>query len=344
MRRVTLLSGVVAGLVVLALGLSACGGSSAESAGGGQKAQKQVMLVTDFGFNGRHSYFYVALDKGYYRDAGLDVKIERGNGSADAIKQVAAGQADVGFADAATLVLARGNEQVPVKLVAVVYQRPAQAIFGLASSGMAKPQDLAGRSVAAPAGSAVKAMFPLYAKKIGIPANSVKWVIADASAAPGLLATGKVDGTEQYTVGRALLEKAVSGKPLVEFAYKDAGLEYYSNGIVTTEKFIQDDPDTVRAFVGATVRGMTYAFAHPREAGEIFHKHHPEIDASVAQAETQAVQDIAVTPETEAKGLGYMDPNIVRETVEAVKSSFDLKYPVQPNDLYVPGFVPKVGG
>jgi len=141
--------------------------------------------------------------------------------------------------------------------------------------------------------------------------------------------------------------KIVGGAQMFEIPgsrNKDAGLAFYSNGIVTSEKFIQDDPDTVRAFVGATVRGMTYAFAHPREAGEIFHKHHPEIDASVAQAETQAVQDIAVTPETEAKGLGYMDPNIVRETVEAVKSSFDLKYPVQPNDLYVPGFVPKVGG
>jgi ABC-type nitrate/sulfonate/bicarbonate transport system substrate-binding protein len=64
-------------------------------------------LITDFGYNGRHAYFFYALDRGYYRDAGLDVKIVRGQGSVDAIRQVGAGNAMFGFADAGSLVLAR---------------------------------------------------------------------------------------------------------------------------------------------------------------------------------------------------------------------------------------------
>ena len=88
-----------------------------------------VSLITDFGYNGRHAYFFVALDKGYYKAAGLDVKILRGQGSVDAIRQVGAGNATFGFADTGSLVLARANDQIPVKLVASVYARPPQAIF-----------------------------------------------------------------------------------------------------------------------------------------------------------------------------------------------------------------------
>ncbi len=77
------------------------GAALAQSAG----AADSVTLITDFGYNGRHSYFFVALDKGYYKDAGIDVKIVGGKGSVDAIRQVAAGNANFGFADAGSLVL-----------------------------------------------------------------------------------------------------------------------------------------------------------------------------------------------------------------------------------------------
>ena len=70
-------------------------------------------FITDFGYNGRHAYFYVALDKGYYKAEGLDVTILRGQGSADAIKKVASGAAVMGFADAGALVLARSNDAIP---------------------------------------------------------------------------------------------------------------------------------------------------------------------------------------------------------------------------------------
>src|ERR1700704_6060602 len=79
--------------------------ASAEQA----RALDSVSLITDFGYNGRHAYFFVALEKGYYKDAGLEVKILRGQGSVDAIRQVGANNATFGFADAGSLGLAAGN-------------------------------------------------------------------------------------------------------------------------------------------------------------------------------------------------------------------------------------------
>src|SRR5688500_12721757 len=72
-------------------------------------AADKITFVTDFGYNGRHAYYFVALDKGYYTRQNLEVDIVRGQGSADAVKQVAAGTAQLGFADTAAVILGRGN-------------------------------------------------------------------------------------------------------------------------------------------------------------------------------------------------------------------------------------------
>jgi NitT/TauT family transport system substrate-binding protein len=122
-----------------------------------------VTLITDFGYNGRHAYFFYALDRGYYRDAGLEVKIVRGQGSIDAIRQVGAGNAMFGLADASILILARANDRIPVKLVAVVYVKPPQAIFCREDSGLKKPKDLEGNAIADVAGSAARFLLPAFA-------------------------------------------------------------------------------------------------------------------------------------------------------------------------------------
>ena len=106
----------------------------------------EVNFITDFGFNGRHAYYYVALDKGYYKAEGLDVTILRGQGSIDAVKKVATGAAMIGFADAGALVLARSNDNIPVKLLAIVYATPPHAIFALADSGIKGAKDIEGKT------------------------------------------------------------------------------------------------------------------------------------------------------------------------------------------------------
>src|SRR5262245_62000961 len=182
-----------AGLILVAVGNAFAQGA------------EKITFVTDFGFNGRHAYYFVAQEKGYYKSANLDVNIVRGQGSADAVKQVAAGTAQIGFADAASLILGRGNDGVPVKMVAVVYAKPPHAIYVLKESGIKTPKDLEGRSVADTAFSAVPKMFEAYAKAAKIDGSKVKWVVAASDALPGMLSLGRADGIGQFTVGEPLL-------------------------------------------------------------------------------------------------------------------------------------------
>jgi NitT/TauT family transport system substrate-binding protein len=305
---------------------------------GRASAVDNVTLITDFGYNGRHAYFFVAIEKGYYKQADLEVKVVRGQGSVDAIRQVGANNAIVGFADAGSLVLARGNDQIPVKLVAIVYAKPPQAIFCREDSGIRQPKDLEGTSIANPAGGATVDMFPVYARTAGFDASKVKWIVAGSDALPGLLAGNRVPCVGQFTVGEPLLRMQAAPAKLVRLAFADAGVSFYGNGIIATDATIATKPDVLRRFAAATIRGMQDAFANPEEAGRIINKYHPTIDVAVAKGETEAVAELA---QVKGRKLGLIDPTRVEETIAVVNGVFKLKAPVTVNDVYAPGFVAK---
>lgn len=301
-------------------------------------AADNVTFVTDFGFNGRHAYYYVALDKGYYKSAGLDVKIVRGQGSTDAVKQVASGTAQFGFADTSAVIFAKANDGIPVKLVSVIYAKPPHAIYVLKESGITKPKDLEGRKLADTAFSAMPKMFGAYAKAAGIDASKVTWVVAGSDALPGMLSLGRVDGIGQYTVGEPLLKKAAAPKDIVQLAYSDVGLDYYGSGIITMESTLQSDPDMVKRFVAATLHGLKDAMANPKEAGEIMHKYHREVDEGVARDETVKVGQLATVS---GAPLGSIDSSRLQRTIDVVAGAYSLKNAVAPDDIYAAGFVPK---
>ncbi|HEY7243251.1 MAG TPA: ABC transporter substrate-binding protein [Xanthobacteraceae bacterium] len=322
MRRITALVLLLpATLWIGALGLRAA------------DAADKVTFVTDFGFNGRHAYYFVALDKGYYAKHDLDVTIVRGQGSADAVKQVAAGTAQIGFADTAAVILGRGNDQIPTRLVAVVYAKPPHAIYVLKESGIAKPKDLEGRKIADTAFSAVPKLFDAYAKAAKIDGSKVTWLVASSDTLPGMLTTGRADGIGQFVVGEPLLAKTAAPKQVVALAYADVGLDLYGNGIIASDDLIRSNPDLVRRFVAATMEGLKDAIANPQEAGVIMNKHHREVDADIATAETRIVGTLTGQP------LGVLDGARVKKSLDIVSAAYKLKHPVAPEDIYAPGFV-----
>jgi NitT/TauT family transport system substrate-binding protein len=296
----------------------------------------EINFTTDFGFYGRHAYFYVALDKGYYKAEGLDVNILRGQGSIDAVKKVASGAATVGFADAGALVAARANDNIPVKLFAIVYKKPPHALFALADSGIRKPKDLEGKTLADTAFSAIPIIFNQYAALTGIDKSKVKWIAVDGSTMPVMLATGRADAVGQFTVGEPLLASVASPRKVTRLAFKDAGLDYYGNGLVATEQTIRENPGMLRAFARATLKGMRDAFANPAEAGTILNKYQKIISPQDGAAETELVKELAIVPGQE---LGVIDPHGIRRTIEAFGKAYPLKTEVTPNDMFVPGFV-----
>ena len=136
------------------------------------QSQRSITFLLDIGAYGKHALFYPALDKGYFREAGLNVRFEAAKGSADNAVKVAAGTADFGFADTPTSMLARGTGAM-VKQVLMVHYKAMNNVVSLASNAVRTPKDMVGKSFGATAGDAPRVALPALAKRNGFDAS--KW-------------------------------------------------------------------------------------------------------------------------------------------------------------------------
>lgn len=304
---------VAALVVALGLLVSACGGNpDSESGSKGEK----VSYLTSFGTFGREAYAYVALEKGYFREAGLDVTITPGSGTVDVMKLVAGGQADYGIGDFTAFMITSSKEHLPVTAVGMVHQRSLAAIVSLEGYGITKPKDLEDKKIGDQPGSTNQVMFPVYAKAAGIDKEKVNWVASAPPALPALLVSGQVNGIGQFVVGQPTIEKAAKGKKAVVLPYGDLLPDLYGNAILTRQDVVKEKPAQVQKFTAALLKGLADTIADPQAAATILKKYVPETDVTVAAAELMLMRDYVKPP-------SYKGPigAIAREKVSSVKTA-----------------------
>jgi NitT/TauT family transport system substrate-binding protein len=300
-----------------------------------------VNFVLDWLVGGRHAGWFTALQKGYYADEGLDVRISRGYGAANGIQRVASGQADIDFNDIASAILARAKDGVPVKAVAVSYAKHPSAIFTLKKYHIKTPKDLEGKTLIDSAGSTNISLFPILAKATGIDADKVKWVVVAPDAKMQTFKAGKGQGVLFYNMQLPMMEEATADQGGVDMLVFGDYLPLYSNGLLVNDEYLAKNPEVVRRFIKAAMKGWTYAFAHPDEAVELLRRDHPLLDAKVAKAEIGFVEDLMESPEAKKHGLGYMDEEKMRQTRDTTLRLFGVNKEVELKDLYTNEFLPQ---
>ena len=319
-------------VVVVAVALLAASvGSAARNA-----TTVTIDYATSFGNFGRDAYVYVAMEKGYFEQAGFEVRVVAGTGSVDNIKLVAAGRLDYSPVDIGALMVTRANEGLPVRTVAVIHQNTMSAVFTLDESGIATPKALEGRTIADSPASTVRVLFPLYAKKAGIDASRVTWRDAAPPALPALLAAKQVDGIGQFSVGVPLVSRAAGGKKIRTFKYSKVLPGLLGIGVVASDEKIRTSPQEVRAFTRALLRGLRYALDNPGEAGYILRKYQPLADPVVAAQELRIMKFFAQNRLTRqpGNGLGYIDVQKFNATASVIRNGFRLSNPLNAADTW----------
>jgi NitT/TauT family transport system substrate-binding protein len=322
----------IIGLVV-ALTLGAIGDAGAAD---------KVTFGLDWQVLGRHAGYILAHERGFYRDEGLDVEVQRGYGSADAVKRVAAGTVTFSFGDTGSLVIAR-TEGIKAKVVGMVYGKAPYALWIRKDAGVAKPADLEGKTLGGSAGSAVRVLFPAFAKMAGVDANKVKWQTLDAASLYPTLFSKRIDGMVDFAPGWPTVSKraAEAKVDLQQMFYVDYGFTIYSNGVLAREETIKEKPEMVRRFVRATMKGLDAAFKDPAEAAKVLKRRYPELDEETVRGEIEIVRDLAWTDEAKANGLGFMSAEKIKLTRDIITDAYGLKVQVPVEDLYTNAFVGK---
>jgi NitT/TauT family transport system substrate-binding protein len=307
------------------------------------RADDDVNFALNWLISGKNAGYFVAQEKGFYHEAGLNVAISRGNGSGDTIKRVAVGQVLFGLADTASVISAQANDDSPVKLVGLVFGKSSVAILYAEEAGIKTPKDLTGKKLGRSAAGASVNMYPGFLKANGIDRSRIQEVVVNPSSFLPMMLSKQVDAVLDQSSYLGRYQKGAQGTGLTikAFRFADFGLDLYGDGIIVTSETAKTKGGLVRRFMTATLKGNAWAFDHPEDAIAILRKTNPEIDPDVGKAELLDTKELALTDETKQHGLGWIDRAHMERTRDVTTEALSLKRVVPVEEIYTLDFLPQ---
>ncbi|MFC8521501.1 MULTISPECIES: ABC transporter substrate-binding protein [Micrococcaceae] len=284
-----------------ALVLTGCSaGPSSTNAGTGIPVHFQLNNP----WNASTAGFAVAQADGFYKDAGIDAKIEQGTGSGTAAQLVASGQADMGIADAVA-VSQQIEKGAPLVMVATDNQVTNIAIQTLASSGINSPKDLKGKKIGLAEGGAWSFLLPLFLQQNGFSENDVTISTLPFASLPAALLQKNVDaivGGQDTAVALGMQNAQYNN-----FWFKDSGVSPVAHSIFTTQSFAEKNPEAVKKFVAASLKGWNAAIDDQERAVTAVKQLLPDSRDDVVRAELKLLLPLMCA--ADAKFVGRAEPD-----------------------------------
>ncbi|KQH85065.1 hypothetical protein AMR76_16040 [Vibrio furnissii] len=279
-------------------------------------AADKVTFQLDWLPGGDKAPVYVAVQQGFFAEQDLDVTILQGKGSTDAITKVATGTADIGSSDIVALLVAKANDNVPVKAIYSLFSKAPYAFYALDDSAITGIKDVAGKTIVTSPFTSANVFLPLMLKKNGIDDSSVKVLKADPGALNPMLITGQSDIMISWMTDAVKNQQQAeqAGKKLTVLPWYDAGLEFYSSSIIASDRFLANQPDVARRFVAAYAKAVAYTWANPEQSAADVHKMVPEVDTDQAADTIRSIRGLVLNEVSERDGVGVFTPNRLAET------------------------------
>jgi NitT/TauT family transport system substrate-binding protein len=304
--------------------------------------ERDLKFTLDFIPLGRHAPWYVALAKGYYKDEGLNVTIASARGTADSIRNLDSGTADVGFIDIPSLVAA-GADNSSIRMVAVNYQLPPYSVFSInPGANITRPQDMVGKEFSAGNASLIPRIHQAFMKQNGLDPSTLKIVNLDPGSLVAALAARRIQSIGLFAMSETAIKRAVQDGEVKHMLLADHGLDIYANGIGVRDDFLQKSPDAVRRFVRASLRGWKEALANPEEAAQLQAQMVKTLNPTIIVEELQVVRRLAVVPDTQKNGLGWIDRGKLKRSVDFVNANIEVAgRRFSADDIYREGYLPQ---
>jgi NitT/TauT family transport system substrate-binding protein len=303
-------------------------------------AKEKLNVIMNFTIEGQHAPWFVAKSNGYFDAAGLDVTIQRGYGSADTVKKVLTGVADIGFADPVPIIMAVAEGQ-PVKAIMGGYMQEPCALYSTREgANITSPKQMEGKTIGGPAGDICIILLAAVMERAGADFSKVTVQNMDAATRIPMLAAGRIDALGSFYEKDVLVANGLkaAGKSSVSWHY-DKYINKYSAMVVTSGKMIEGKPDVLRKLVAALVRGYQDTVKDPTAAGEVIMKMHPEFDRSYILSSAQALMGVMWDDTTRAKGIGMLDTAKMQQTIDITAKYWKLPTVPKPEQIFINDFV-----
>ena len=251
MKRIAALA--LAGSLLLA-GCSAPAGGGQET--GSQDQLREISVVLDWYPNALHAFLYDAIEKGYFEEEGLKVNIQFPSNTNDAISLVAAGQAEIGLYYQQDVIIARANQDVPVKSIGAVVQAPLNIVLSLAEKDIHSPEDLVGKTIGYAGTELSEALIRSIMAYVGADSSDVEMIDVGFDLMSSMT-TGNVDATIGCLVNHEVPQMEEEGFAVNYFELDDYGVPTYYEGVfLASDEMIQNEPEVLSAFLRASAKGF----------------------------------------------------------------------------------------
>ena len=308
------------------------------------RADTPIKFQLDWRFEGPSALFLQPAAKGYFKQAGLDVTIDAGNGSGGTVTRVASGTYDMGFADLAALMeFHANNPDVPNKPVAImmVYNNTPAAAFALKKSGIKTPADLVGKKLGAPVFDSGRKSWPIFAKanKLG----AVTWISMDPPLRETMLVRGDVDAITGFTFTSLLNLEARGAKAedVVVLPYAQYGVKLYGNVIIASPRFLKENPEAAKAFLKAFAKGAKDVLANPDASIDSVKARDGIINVALEKRRLKmALDQVVNSPDARAEGFGQVKLPRLSLMASQVGDAFATKTRVNPDAVWTPAYLP----
>ncbi|OUP01024.1 nitrate ABC transporter substrate-binding protein [Drancourtella sp. An210] len=298
-----ILAMVLAGCMVFSM--AACGSEQNNSQDKKEKKEK-VTFVLDWTPNTNHTGLYVAQEKGYFDEEGLEVEIvQPPEDGADAL--VASGKAQFGISFQDTMAPGvTGEDALPTTAVAAVVQHNTSGIISRKGEGMDRPKGLEGKKYATWDAPIEKAMMKNVVEADGGDFSKVELIPSTVTDEVSALKSKSVDAIWIFYAWAGIATE-VAGLETDYFAFKDINpaFDYYTPVIIANNDFLKDEPETAKKFLNAVKKGYEDAIEDPKEAADILCEASPELDKDLVLASQEYLKDQYIA---DADSWGYIDP------------------------------------
>lgn len=284
----------------------------------------------------------IAIELGYYTELGLEVDAVRGYGGSRTVNEIDQGRFALGYGDPISVALnrARGGE---ARLVSAINTRwPAGLCFVLENHEVEGLDDIAGFTMGGGSGSTVHNLIPVWLSLNNLPRNHLRMLRMDPAVVDVALIEGSIDLAECWRgSNRAVIQKYArdAGVSVGWLEYADYGVDMYGSGIVSSDPFIQENPDIVEKFIQATYRGYAYAIANPGRATEILLNAYSTLDPVITAQQVNETVDLIIDPAADNSNLGWFREDRMLNTMEFIDRAFNLDGEIRAEDIYTDRFV-----
>jgi NitT/TauT family transport system substrate-binding protein len=302
---------------------------------------ERVSLRTNWLWYGSHSVFFLAKERGFYKDAGLEVDIKQGNGSGNVARLVANRDSTFGYISIGALIN-QAAQGAPIIAVATIDAMGADAVLCRPDAGINKIQDLNGKEILTTAGAGVNSFWPVVVKTANLDEKSIKMInVAENALVPSYLrglAPCMLGGLDDKP---AEIE-ANGGKKPVTFAYSAYGVDQPGYAIAAHRSLVKDKPDLVKRFVYATLRGVKAARENPDASVKAMSDWSTLDEAGTKQARQvlDFTLSILTSPNNTEKRLGLNVKKDWESALQLLKTYRGLETTMTADQFFTNEFVP----